>query len=159
MSSYYATVSWNRGVHEFSAQKYSRGHVWHFDEGVSVPASASAHAVKGQWTVAAAVDPEEALVAAVSSCHMLFFLSYCSRDGFIVESYEDPAEGTLEKVDSGRILMSRITLRPFVTFRGKAPSAERVDAWHHEAHEECYIANTVRSKIEVEGRFVVIEGS
>jgi organic hydroperoxide reductase OsmC/OhrA len=155
MASYHAKISWTRGVHEFSGQKYSRGHLWAFDEGVIIPASASPHTVKAPWAVVAAVDPEEALVAALSSCHMLFFLSYVSRDGFIAESYDDPAEGVLEKGPSGKVVMTRVTLRPAVTFSGKAPDKEQFDRWHHDAHEECYIANSVRSEVTVQASFVV----
>jgi organic hydroperoxide reductase OsmC/OhrA len=153
MSTYYASISWARGRDEFSRQHYSRGHTWGFDEGLRVPASASPHVVKAPWAVTKAVDPEEAFVAAISSCHMLFFLSYVSRDGFIAESYEDAASGVLEKAPSGKVVMTQVTLRPVVTFSGTAPTQAQVDAWHHRAHEECYIANSVTSEVRVEGSF------
>ncbi len=155
MSTYHARIAWTRGGDEFARQKYSRGHRWHFDDGVSVPASASPHVVKKEFVVTAAVDPEEALVAALSSCHMLFFLSYVSSAGYIAESYEDASEGVLEKGIDGRVMMTRVTLHPVVTFGGKGPSQSEFDAWHHKAHEECYVANSVRSEIVVEARFVV----
>ncbi len=155
MSTYRARISWSRGADEFAGQHYSRGHTWHFDEGLSVPASASPHVVRAPWHVTKAVDPEEAFVAAVSSCHMLFFLSYVSRDGFIAESYEDAASGELAKGPSGKVVMTSVTIRPVVTFSGKAPTQEQFDAWHHKAHEECYIANSVTSAVRVEGSFRV----
>ena len=151
MGLYHATISWSRGADEFGGQHYSRGHTWEFDEGLRVPASASPHVVRAPWHVTKAVDPEEAFVAAVSSCHMLFFLSYVSRDGFIAESYEDAASGVLEKVPSGKVVMTSVTLRPIVTFSGKVPTQAQFDAWNHQAHEECYIANSVTAEVRVEG--------
>lgn len=150
MADYHATVAWSRGPHEFAKQRYSRGHDWTFDEGLKVPASASAHVVKGPWTVAKAVDPEEAFVAALSSCHMLVFLSLVSRDGFIIETYEDKASGVMAKNAAGKEAMTAVTLRPVVTFSGKAPTTREFDGWHHEAHEECYIANSVTAEIRIE---------
>ena len=150
MSTYHARVEWLRGEQEFLNQRYSRGHTIHFDEGLAVPASASPHAVKAPWHVAKAMDPEEALVGAISSCHMLFFLSYASRAGFAVESYEDPAEGELRRGEDGREQMTEFTLRPLVTFKERAPSEEEFLAMHHLAHEECYIANSVKGTVRVE---------
>lgn len=150
MSIYHANVTWQRGPDEFLGQRYSRGHTWSFDEGVKVPASASPHAVKAPWHVTAAVDPEEALVASVSSCHMLFFLSYCSGAGFTVDSYDDPAEGVMRRDAAGREVMSEFTLRPLVTFKERAPSEEDFMAMHHKAHEECYIANSLNGTVKVE---------
>jgi organic hydroperoxide reductase OsmC/OhrA len=150
MGTYHATIAWSRGADEFTGQHYSRGHTWKFDEGLTVPASASPHVVRAPWHVTRAVDPEEAFVAAVSSCHMLFFLSFVSRDGFIAESYQDAASGVLEKAPSGKVVMTSVTLRPVVTFRGKVPAQEQFDAWNHQAHEECYIANSVTAEVRVE---------
>ena len=150
MSTYCAKVTWARGTDEFLRQKYSRGHTWTFDEGVSVPASASPHAVRAPWHVTAAVDPEEALVAALSSCHMLFFLSLASRAGFTVESYEDAAEGVMGKNAEGREAMTHFTLRPVVTFKERAPSEEDLEAMHHAAHEQCYVANSLKAEVSVE---------
>ena len=150
MSTYHANVSWTRGADEFLRQKYSRGHRWTFDEGVSIAASASPHAVRAPWHVTAAVDPEEALVAALSSCHMLFFLSFASSAGFTVEAYGDEAEGVMEKNAEGRDAMVRFTLRPVVTFKERAPSAAEFDAMHHRAHEQCYVANSLKGSIAVE---------
>ncbi len=151
MSSYHAKVEWSRGHDEFLRQKYSRGHRWSFDEGVSIPASASPHAVRAPWHVTAAVDPEEALTAALASCHMLFFLSFASAAGFTVESYVDTPEGLMTKGPDGRETMTRFTLRPTVTFKERAPSAEEFQAMHHKAHEECYIANSIRGEVHTEG--------
>lgn len=150
MSTYHANVTWARGADAFLHQKYSRGHRWTFDEGVSIAASASPQAVRAPWHVAAAVDPEEALVAALSSCHMLFFLSFASSAGYTVESYEDAAEGVMAKNAEGRDAMVRFTLRPVVTFKERAPLAAEFDAMHHRAHEQCYVANSIRGAVAVE---------
>ena len=150
MSIYHAQVRWDRSAADYLGQRYSRGHTWTFDEGVTVPASASPHAVKAPWHVTAAVDPEEALVASVSSCHMLFFLSYCSHAGFTVESYDDPAEGVMRRDANGREAMTEFTLRPLVTFKERAPSEEEFMAMHEKAHEECYIANSLNGVVKVE---------
>jgi len=156
MATYHAQVAWSRGSQEFLHQRYSRGHTWSFDEGLTVPASASPHSVRAPWHVTAAVDPEEALVAAVSSCHMLFFLSYCSGAGFTVESYEDPAEGVMTRAANGRESMSAFTLRPLVTFKERAPSEEEFMAMHHKAHEECYVANSLNGTVNVEPTIRVV---
>lgn len=147
MGTYHATIRWERGADEFVHQRYSRGHRWHFDEGLTVPASASPDVVRAPWAVAAAVDPEEALVAAVSSCHMLFFLSFASKAGFVIEKYEDAAEGEMEKNAEGKVAITRVTLRPRVTVSGTLPTAAEFDDLHHHAHEECYIANSIRSEV------------
>lgn len=155
MATYFARVHWTRGSDEFLKQAYSRGHTWHFDEGLSVPASASPHIVRAPYAVAAAVDPEEALVAAVSSCHMLFALSHLSKHGAVVESYEDAAEGVMEKRADGKTALTSVTLRPVITVSANAPSAELFAQIHHDAHEECYIANSVNFPVLVEPRLVV----
>jgi len=149
--SHKATVSWQRGDAVFTDNRYSRGHEWRFDEGVTVPASASPHVVRAPFSVARAVDPEEALVASASSCHMLSFLYIAARRGFLIDRYDDDAEGVLDKNDQGREAITRITLRPRIAFSGsKHPSAEELDAMHHEAHEICYVANSLKSEIVVE---------
>lgn len=150
MSTYHATVRWARGTDAFAGHKYSRGHEWVFDEGVVVPASASPHVVRAPYSVTAAVDPEEAFVAALSSCHMLFFLAFAAKAGYIVDAYEDPATGDLAKNAEGKEVMTRVVLHPHVRFHERAPSAEEFAALHHHAHEECYIANSVRSEVVVE---------
>lgn len=154
MSVYHATIRWTRGTDEFLKQQYSRGHTWHFDEGLVVPASASPHIVRPPHAVAAAVDPEEAVVAALSGCHMLFALSLLSKHGAVVESYEDAAEGVMEKRADGKTALTRVTLRPVITVSAGAPSAELFAKIHHDAHEECYIANSVNFPVLVEPRLV-----
>ena len=151
---YRAAVRWTRGADEFLHQRYSRGHSWHFDEGLTVPASASPHAVRAPYAVAAAVDPEEALVAALSSCHMLFFLSLASKAGWVVEHYEDAAEGVMTKNEQGRVAVTNVTLRPVVTIRSPHPSLEQFAALHDNAHEECFIANSLRSEVICEPKMV-----
>lgn len=156
MSQYFAKIEWQRGTDEFLRQKYSRGHRWTFDEGVSIAASAAPHAVRAPWHVTAAVDPEEALTAAVSSCHMLFFLAYASSAGFTVESYVDAPEGTMARNEAGKEVMTEFVLRPLVTFKERAPSEEEFMAMHHKAHEECYIANSVKGSVRVEPTIRVV---
>lgn len=135
----------------FTDNRYSRGHLWRFDGGVEVPASSSPHVVPVPLSVEAAVDPEEALVASLSSCHMLWFLSIAAKRKLVVESYRDEAVGVMTKDADGKLWMSRVTLRPQVRFAGDPqPSAEQVAAMHHDAHEECYIARSVRSEIVCE---------
>jgi organic hydroperoxide reductase OsmC/OhrA len=147
---YRADVVWTRGDAAFLDNRYSRAHVWRFDGGVEVPASSSPLSVRLPLSRADAVDPEEALVAATASCHMLFFLSFAAKGGFLVERYEDAAVGVMTKNEHGRLFISKITLNPMVAFAGaKRPSAEELDALHHHAHEECYIANSVRAEIVV----------
>jgi organic hydroperoxide reductase OsmC/OhrA len=147
---YRADVVWTRGDAAFLDNRYGRAHVWRFDGGVEVPASSSPLSVRLPLSRADAVDPEEALVAATASCHMLFFLSFAAKGGFLVERYEDAAVGVMTKNEHGRLFISKITLNPMVAFAGaKRPSAEELDAMHHHAHEECYIANSVRAEIVV----------
>ncbi|MBX6425373.1 MAG: OsmC family protein [Variibacter sp.] len=151
---YHATVLWRRGDAAFTDNRYSRGHVWRFDGGLEVPASSAPASVPPPLSDPRAVDPEEALVAAISSCHMLFFLAFAARAGFVVDRYEDNALGEMTKNERDKLFVSKVTLRPAITFSGeKRPSAEDVERLHHRAHEECFIANTVRSEIVVEPTF------
>jgi len=151
MHSYDATISWKRGDQAFTDNRYSRGHSWTFDGGAQVPASSSPHIVPVPMSVAVNVDPEEALVAATSSCHMLFFLSFAAKHGFVVDSYVDRASGIMEKNSEGRIAMTQISLRPEVTFGGeRRPTQEEIDRMHHDAHEHCFIANSLKSEIVLE---------
>lgn len=147
MGEYLATVEWRRAP---AGEGYSRAHLWRFDGGAEVPASSSPQVLKPPLSDPAAVDPEEALVAATSSCHMLFFLALADRDGFPVLSYRDEAVGTMEKDPSGNISITRIVLRPEIRFEGAAPDAARIEALHHEAHARCYIANSIRAEVVVE---------
>jgi organic hydroperoxide reductase OsmC/OhrA len=146
---YNATIVWTRGDAAFTDNRYSRGHAWKFD-GLEVPGSSAPSSVRLPYSVAEAVDPEEALVAAVSSCHMLFFLSFAAKEGLVVDRYEDAARGVMTKNAAGKLYVSTITLNPAVTFSGaKRPTQADVDALHHHAHEECFIANSVKSEIVV----------
>jgi organic hydroperoxide reductase OsmC/OhrA len=150
---YHATIEWKRAAATFTDNKYSRGHVWRFDGGVEVPGSSAPSSVPFPYSVAAAVDPEEALVAATSSCHMLFFLYFAAKEGFVVDLYVDDAIGSMSKNDGGKLYVSQIVLRPDVTFSGaKQPSAHDLEVLHHRAHEECYIANSVKAEIIVRPR-------
>jgi organic hydroperoxide reductase OsmC/OhrA len=150
---YTAQVIWTRDGAVFTDNRYSRGHVWRFDGGVEVPASSSPLSVKLPLSRADAVDPEEALVAAVSSCHMLFFLGFAAKAGFVVDRYEDAVVGVMTKNEQGKLFVSKITLSPAISFSGsKRPSAEELDALHHHAHEECYVANSVRADVVVVAR-------
>lgn len=152
MHTYDATISWERGGQAFVDNRYSRAHTWRFDGGAEVPASSSPLVVPLPMSDAAAVDPEEALVAATSSCHMLFFLSIAGRLGFTVDRYVDRASGVMEKNEEGKIAMTRISLRPEIAFGGeRMPSAEELARIHHEAHERCFIANSLKTEIVVEG--------
>lgn len=146
-----AKLEWQRKGQPFLDQKYSRAHEWIFDGGLRVPASSSPLSVPLPMSNADNVDPEEALVAAASSCHMLFFLSIAAKRGHTVESYSDHAVGLLEKDAQGRMSMTNITLRPSIVFAGTAwPSEEEIAAIHHDAHEKCYIANSLKTEITVE---------
>jgi organic hydroperoxide reductase OsmC/OhrA len=148
MTLFSAEVSWQRGEGSFTDGKYSRGHTWSFDGGLSVPASSSPHSVPLPFSVAENVDPEEAYVAALSSCHMLFYLWLASKKGFVIDRYVDAATGVMEKVE-GRLMISRVELKPSVVYSGEAPSREVEEELHHEAHELCFLANSVKTKIEV----------
>ena len=153
MGSHTATIRWsNDSPEEFAKGRYSRAHDWTFDGGAVVRGSASPSVVRAPWSDAAAVDPEEALVASVSSCHMLWFLDLARQAGHAVASYEDEADGVLEKCADGKVRITRITLRPKIAFAGDGPSAEGLDALHHEAHERCFIANSITAEVTVEPR-------
>lgn len=151
MGSHTATVTWKRKTTEvFIDNKYSRGHLWQFDGGAEVQASASPHIVRYPYSVAANVDPEEAYIAAISSCHMLFFLSLTANAGFVVDDYADHAEGIMAKDEVGRMVVTEIVLSPVVRYKGAAPLSEEEEHLHHEAHEACFLANSVKTKITVQ---------
>jgi organic hydroperoxide reductase OsmC/OhrA len=154
MSPYTAAVRWRRPpAAPFLDGRYSRAHEWAFDGGARVPASSSPHVVPLPFSDPAGVDPEEALVASLASCHMLFFLDFARRAGFVVDAYDDDAEGVMATDPDGRAWMARVTLKPRVVFAGdKRPRRADVDALHRRAHDACYIANSVRSEVRVEGR-------
>ncbi len=151
---YKATVAWKRAEGEaFTDLKFSRGHEWSFDGGVEVPASASPHVVPLPLSVEAAVDPEEAFVASLSSCHMLWFLAIAAKRGYRVDEYDDEPDGVLESDADGRVSMTRVALRPRIRFGGDpVPAPSDVAAMHDEAHHACYIANSVKTAIVVEPR-------
>ncbi len=147
-----ATVTWRRGEGDFQKGRYSRAHSWRFDGGIEVPASASPSVVPLPHSSAEAVDPEEAFVAAIASCHMLTFLDLARRAGFVIDAYEDEAFGTLAKNEQGQRWVSEVVLRPKITFADRQPTGEELDHLHHQAHDACFIANSVKSDISVEAR-------
>ncbi len=152
MSEYTAEVRWMRAPDErYTDGRYSRAHEWRFDGGAVVAASSSPHVVPLPWSAEQNVDPEEAFVAALSSCHMLFFLSFAAKRRFVVDSYVDHAVGVMEKGPDGRMSITHVTLRPAVTFSGAAlPSEDDIAHLHHQSHEACFIANSVKTEIVVE---------
>ena len=152
MSTYSAKITWKvDSADTFTEGRYTRGHTWLFDGGILIPASSSPHSVKLPFSVEEAVDPEEALVAAASSCHMLSFLWVASRKGFTIELYEDDAVGEMTKNEAGKEWVSTITLNPTIVWIGDAPGEEQLAELHHEAHELCYIANSIKSEVVVKG--------
>ncbi len=151
MSTYTAKLSWQRDGQDFLGNRYSRRHLLQFDGGAELPASSSPQIVAEPMSDASAVDPEELFVASLSSCHMLWFLSIAARRRFCVESYVDAAEGQLAKGAGHKLLMTQVTLRPRAEFSGSnLPTREQVDAMHHEAHEQCFIANSVKTEVRCE---------
>ncbi|MEZ5500999.1 MAG: OsmC family protein [Steroidobacteraceae bacterium] len=148
MAEHGVDVSWTRGDQTFTDNRYSRRHQWHFDGGVDVTASASPHVVPLPYSCEKAVDPEEAFVASLSSCHMLWFLSIAAQQGFTVDHYHDQARGIMGRDESGRIAMTEVTLRPRVTFCGeRQPTAAEHEHMHERAHDACFIASSVRTRI------------
>jgi len=151
MSQHNASISWKRHGPDFAQGKYSREHTWTFDGGAVVPASPSPSVVPAPWSNAAHVDPEEAYVASIASCHMLTFLWVASREGFQADIYEDRAAGVMTKNERGIAWIRQVTLRPRVAWSGgKLPAAADLDRLHHLAHEQCFIANSVKTEIVVE---------
>lgn len=149
MARYTADIVWSlKESDDFPSGRYSRGHTIGFDGGTIVPASASPHIV-GKWAPTAAVDPEEMLVASLSSCHMLTFLHVARLAGFLIASYNDHAEGTMERIAPGKQAVTKVVLHPRIEWVGTAPSNEKLNHLHHEAHEACFIANSVRTVVTV----------
>jgi len=147
VAAYTATVLWERAPDEaFCDNRYGRGHTWSFDGGVSFRASSSPHVVP-RFSDPAGVDPEEAFIASLSSCHMLTFLYLAAKRKLVVDRYEDTAEGFMEKNAAGRLWVARVVLRPSIAWGGSVPDAEVVDALHHAAHDECFIANSVLTEV------------
>ena len=146
MSEHVADISWTRGDHEFKYQTYDRDHEWRFDGGVTVPGSANPAYLGSP----AGVDPEEAFVAALSSCHLLTFLAIAAKKRLVVDSYDDHAVGVMAENADGRLAITRVTLRPRIVFGGPAPDAATLDKLHHLAHQECFIANSVTTEVTIE---------
>lgn len=151
MSKHTASIAWQRRVGEdFLASRYSRAHTWTFDGGVTVHASSSPSVIPLPYSDATCVDPEEAYVASIASCHMLWYLGLAAKRGFVVERYTDAATGILTKDAAGKEWISAVTLAPDVSYgEGSSPSVAEEEALHHAAHEACFIANSVRTVITV----------
>jgi organic hydroperoxide reductase OsmC/OhrA len=148
MSEHRATIFWQRTGEEFAKGRYSREHIWKFDGGATIPASPSPSVVPAPYSNPASVDPEEAFIASIASCHMLFFVDFARRNKFVVDSYEDEAVGTLAKLDSGDMWVSEVKLNPRIVFSGETkPTPEQEEELHHRAHKACFIANSVRSEV------------
>lgn len=151
MANYTATVHWQRQGADFLDQRYSRAHRWSFDGGLEIPASSSPQVVPLPMSDARAVDPEEAFVASLSSCHMLWFLSIAAKAGWVVDDYRDAAVGRMRRDAQGKLAMTEVRLRPKVRFvGGREPDAAQLEALHHAAHAECFIANSVKTQISIE---------
>lgn len=150
MAIHTADVTWSlKPGEDFASGRYSRGHTVGFDGGIEVPASASPHVV-GKWAVEQAVDPEEMLVAALSSCHMLSFLHVARQAGFVVAAYRDHAKGTMSEITPGRLAVTKVVLHPQIEWTGPGPDHATLDRLHHEAHDVCFIANSVKTELTVE---------
>jgi organic hydroperoxide reductase OsmC/OhrA len=147
---YTATTVWARADQPFSDRKYSRRHDIHFDGGHVMPASSSPLSVRVPYSDPAGVDPEEAFVASISSCHMLWFLDIACRAGWVVDAYRDEASGVMARNAQGQLAVTLVTLRPAVRFAGRQPTREEHEHLHHRAHEECFIANSVKSEVRCE---------
>ena len=147
MSEHIATISWARRADEaFVDARYSREHAWAFDGGSIVLASSSPHVVPRPFSVESHVDPEEAFVASLSSCH----LSIAAKRGYVVDRYVDNAVGVMSENAEGKLAMTRVTLRPRVVFSGKQPSREQIEKMHHQSHQQCFIANSVKTRVITE---------
>jgi organic hydroperoxide reductase OsmC/OhrA len=152
MSEHKATIRWQRASPDFLKGRYSREHTWAFDGGITISASASPSVVPAPWSNPACVDPEEAYVASISSCHMLTFIYLAGRQGFQVDSYEDEAVGVMSKNENGVSWISSVTLRPKIAYSGdKLPTPADQERLHHLAHEQCFIANSIKTQVTVTG--------
>jgi len=151
---YTALTHWERGDQPFSDKKYSRRHLIHFDGGHTMPGSSSPLSVRVPYSDPAAVDPEEGFIASISSCHMLWFLDIACRAGWVVDDYRDECIGVMDLNAQGQVVITVVTLRPAVKFSGKQPTRAELDHLHHRAHEECFIANSVKSDIRCEPMLV-----
>ncbi|HYF18063.1 MAG TPA: OsmC family protein [Ramlibacter sp.] len=144
-----ATVEWHLDQGPFTDRRYGRAHDWRFDGGAVVRGSSSPHVVRAPYSDPAAVDPEEAYVAAIASCHMLWFLDLACRDGWVVRRYLDAAEGRMAAREDGREWVAEVVLHPQVTFGDREPTREQLRELHHRAHVECFIANSIRTEVRV----------
>lgn len=154
MSEHVVSVHWERRQEAFTDHRYSRKHTWQFDGGAVVEGSSSPHVVPVPRSDPAAVDPEEAFVASISSCHMLWFLDLAARDGWIVDDYRDDAAGVMARNAQGQLAITVVTLRPAVRFGGeRRPDPAAVAGLHHRAHDACFIANSVKTEIRCEPVF------
>ena len=150
MSEHKATITWKRTSPEFLKGKYSREHSWTFDGGLTIPASPSPSVVPTPYSNPANIDPEEAYVASISSCHMLTFLYIASQQGFQVDSYEDEAIGVMTKNEKGVPWVSFVALHPKIVYRGeKLPTPTDAERLHHLAHGQCFIANSIKTEVTV----------
>jgi organic hydroperoxide reductase OsmC/OhrA len=159
MAHYTTEILWERGGQDFLSNRYSRKHVLRFDGGAELAGSSSPHVVPLPMSDASAVDPEETFVASLSSCHMLWFLSIAAAQKFCVDRYFDTASGVMARNQNGKMVMSVVTLKPDVAFSGeRLPTRAQIDAMHHEAHEECYIANSVKTEVRCEPVYSELAG-
>jgi len=155
MAIYTAEILWARSDQKFTDNRYSRQHILRFDSGIEIAGSSSPHVVPLPYSVVDAVDPEETFVASLSSCHMLWFLSFAVQHGFVVDTYHDAAEGVMGKNLEGKLMMTTVTLRPEVKFSGnKIPTQAQLHEMHHLAHDACFIANSVKTDVRCEPRQV-----
>ena len=151
MATYRATADWSlQEGEDFTKGRYSRGHSVVFDSGFEAPGTASPHVVGNKWSVAGAVDPEQMLVGAINTCHMLSFLHIAREAGFVVTRYRDEAVGVMEKREDGEMWVSKVTLHPEIRYEGRQPTLAERDGMHHAAHHVCFIANSVKTEIVVE---------
>ncbi|MDQ1154914.1 OsmC family protein [Brevundimonas sp. SORGH_AS_0993] len=150
MSLYEAKIDWRRGDQPFTDKRYSRAHLWSFDGGAVVPASSAPSSVPLPMSDPAAVDPEEAMIASLSSCHMLWFLAFAANAGLVIDRYIDQADGQMGKDEAGRRYLAQVTLRPITIFAGRRPDQAELDALHHQAHDHCEMAHSVKATITVE---------
>ena len=152
MSGHSATVEWTRGDQPFVDKRYSRAHVWRFDGGAVVRGSSAPSGVPVPMSDPTAVDPEEAMVASLSSCHMLWFLAFAANAGLVLDRYLDEASGEMDKNEAGQRYLARVALNPVTTFTGRQPDQAELDALHHAAHDHCEMAHSVRAEITVTAR-------
>lgn len=158
MGKFLATILWKRNGAQFTDNRYKRSHLWKFDNGEKIAASASSHIVPAPLSDPEAIDPEEAFVASLSSCHMLWFLSIAAKRGFIIEKYRDTAEGVMGKDNTGRLAITAVKICPYVLYkRGAVPSSEENIEMHQKAQEECFIANSVKTKVRIESNMSLID--